>query len=41
MERRVPYFGYGYSEGTMVAMISVGGCTGSVRGLEVCCGWEA
>ena len=41
VERCVPYFGYGYGEGKLVAMIGVGGCSGSVRGLEVCCGSEA
>ena len=41
MGRCVPYFVYGYGEDAMVAMIGIGGCTGSVRRLEVCCGWEA
>ena len=39
--RCVPNCGYGYGEGTMVTMVGVGGCDGSVFVLEVCRGREA
>ncbi len=37
----VSNFGYVYGEGAVVAVVSVGGCDGSVYGLEICCGREA
>ena len=41
MGRCVPCVRYGYDEGTMVAMVGVGGRNGGVCGLEVCSAWEA
>ena len=38
---RVSNLGYVYGEGSVVAVVGVGGCDGSVHGLEMCCGREA
>ncbi len=34
-------FGYVYGEGSVVAVVGVESCDGSVHGLEMCCGRKA
>ena len=34
---RVSNLGYVYGEGSVIAVVGVGGCDGSVHGLQMCC----